>query len=106
MKTWFILGCFVVAICVSVARAQEPADTAPAPAQESSLTGGPATWIVKLTTAMQDSSEAILTSDEAQELVRAYSAMEQRQAADIAVSDTHVYVLGPSGVVLMSQELQ
>ena len=59
----------------------------------------------KLTTAIQDGSEAILTAAEAKALVTAYTALEQRQAADLAVSDTHVYVLGPSGVVLLSRAL-
>ena len=52
------------------------------------------------------SSEAILTADEAKALVRAYTSLEQRQVADIAVSDTHVYVLSPSGVVLLSKALK
>ena len=84
----------IVAVCcgIAVAQVQE---------QES----GPETWIVKLTKAIQDGSQATLTSDEAKALVTSYAALEQRQAADLAVSDTHVYVLGPSGVVLLSKSL-
>ena len=74
-------------------------------AQEPDPTVGAATWIIKLTTAIQNDSEATLTTNEAQALVTAYAALEQRQAADLAVSATHVYVLGPSGVVLLSKEL-
>ena len=87
----------IVAVCcgIAVAQVQSP-ESAPA---------GPATWIVKLTKAIQSGSEATLTSDEAKALVTAYAALEQRQVADLAVSETHVYVLGPSGVVLLSKSL-
>ena len=82
---------------ISLVQAQTPDPPPPAT---------PATWIAKLATSIQDSSEAILTADEARALVRAYTSLEQRQVADIAVSDTHVYVLSPSGVVLLSKALK
>ena len=84
----------IVAVCcgIAVAQVQEPES-------------GPAAWIVKLTTAIKNGSEATLTADEAKALVTAYAALEQRQVADLAVSETHVYVLGPSGVVLLSKLL-
>ena len=88
----------IATVCCGIvfSQAQEPDPPPPA---------APATWIVKLTTAIQNDSEATLTTNEAQALVTAYAALEQRQAADLAVSDTHVYVLGPSGVVLLSKVL-
>ena len=98
-KKLLTFAAIIAAVCIGVAMAQGQAPESTAPVV------GPATWITKLSTAIQDGSEAILTADEAQALVTAYAALEQRQVADLAVSETHVYILGPSGVVLLSKEL-
>ena len=86
----------LVAICFGMALGQ---------AQEQESTS-PATWIAKLATAIKDGSETTLTAEESKALVTAYTALEQRQVADLAVSETHVYVLGPSGIVLLSKVLR
>ena len=44
--------------------------------------------------------------DEVQSLGKAYAALEQRQAADVALSETHVYVLSPAGTVVLVKTLK
>ena len=99
MRNFVYFVVILTVVCCGIVFAQ---DQAPEPVTPAT----PASWIAKLATSIQDSSEAILTADEAKALVRAYTSLEQRQVADIAVSDTHVYVLSPSGVVLLSKALK
>ena len=63
------------------------------------------TWIEKVAEAIKAKTVVTLTPDEVQALGQAYSALEQRQAADVALSETHVYVLSPAGAVVLSKTL-
>lgn len=63
------------------------------------------TWIEKVAAAIQAEAAVTLTPDEVQALGKAYAALEQRQAADVALSETHVYVLSPAGTVVLSKVL-
>ena len=63
------------------------------------------TWVAKVAEAIQAETAVTLTADEVQALGRAYAALEQRQAADVALSETHVYVLSPAGTVVLSKAL-
>ena len=53
------------------------------------------TWVEKVAEAMTAKTAVTLDADEVQSLGKAYAALEQRQAADVALSETHVYVLSP-----------
>ena len=63
------------------------------------------TWVAKVAEAIQAETAVTLTADEVQALGRSYAALEQRQAADVALSETHVYVLSPAGTVVLSKAL-
>ena len=63
------------------------------------------TWVAKVAEAIQAESAVTLTAGEVQALGRAYAALEQRQAADVALSETHVYVVSPAGTVVLSKAL-
>ena len=76
--------------------AQEDAAQTPEPA---------VTWVAKVADAIQAETAVTLTADEVQALGRSYAALEQRQVADIALSETHVYVLSPAGTVVLSKAL-
>ena len=100
MKTWFIVGCFVVvSVAWSVMRAQAPAVAGPEPTQP------PASWLVKVNAAVNDMTPLELTAEEAAEMVATYTASLRQRPGDIAISDTTCYVLGVDGSVLMSQKL-
>lgn len=101
MRNFIYFVVILTAVCcgIAFAQAQEPPSVSELPDTDR------ASWIVKITTAIQDGSEAILTTDEAKALVNAYASLEQRQAADIAVSETRIYVLSPTGAVLLSKAL-
>ena len=61
-------------------------------------------WVAKVAEAIAAKTAVTLTADEVQALGRAYAALEQRQVADIAFSETHVYVVSPAGTVVLSKE--
>ena len=63
----------------------------------------PATWITKIAEGIKSKTAVTLTADEVQVLGRAYATLEQRQAADVALSDTHIYVLSPAGTVVLAK---
>ena len=64
------------------------------------------TWIEKVSEAIEAKTAVTLTPDEVQALGQAYAAIEQRQAADVALSETHVYVLSPAGTVVLVKALK
>ena len=63
------------------------------------------TWVAKVAEAIKAETAVTLSAIEVQALGRSYAALEQRQAADIALSETHVYVLSPAGTVVLSKAL-
>ena len=65
----------------------------------------PATWAEKLRTSIESGEAVVLTAEEAQALAEAYTGVEQRQVADVAVSGTRCYALSPTGTVLASAEV-
>ena len=98
MRKLFYIILILTAVCCWIAIAQ-------AQKQESAPTATPATWIDKIAVAIEGKTGVELTAPETRALVDHISLIEQRQAADIAVSDTMVYVLSQSGTVLLSKAL-
>ena len=63
------------------------------------------TWVLKVAEAIRVKDGRDADAEEVQALGLAYAALEQRQAADVALSETHVYVLSPAGTVVLSKAL-
>ena len=73
--------------------------------QEPAVAPDAATWADKLRTAIESGEAVVLTAEEAQALATAYTGIEQRQVADVAVSGTHCYALSSVGTVLAQAEV-
>lgn len=73
--------------------------------QDAPGTGAQQTWIEKVAEAVENGTAVTLTAEDVAALVASYAALEQRQPADIAVSETMIYVLSPTGAVILSQAL-
>ena len=108
-----IVGIFIGIICF-VSVGMWPQDALPAqeetetPLAQEGAAQAPVpsiSWVAKVADAITAETEVTLTADEVQALGRAYAALEQRQVADIAISETHVYVLSPAGTVVLSKAL-
>ena len=101
---WALL--FVAAFVGVFIHAQADAQETVAPGQiisGPSLPGG-TDWIAKVAEAIKAGAAVALTAEEVQALGQAYAALEQRQVADIAFSETHIYVVSPAGTVVLSKE--
>ena len=73
--------------------------------QEPAAVPESATWASKLRTSIESGEAVVLTAEEAQALATAYTGIEQRQVADVAVSGTHCYALSSVGTVLAQAEV-
>ena len=103
MRKLFYIILILTAVCcwIAIAQAQKSSDVLVG----DGLPAATATWIDKIAKSIEGKAGVELTAPETRALVDHISLIEQRQAADIAVSDTMVYVLSQSGTVLLSKEL-
>ena len=105
----FVLGAMLIAgVGVSSSKAQEPdpalassgLDTTPRIVPPSQPT-----WLAKVNSAVNDTTDLVLTAEETVALVAAYSTALRQRPGDIALSDTTCYVLAMDGTVLLSTAL-